>query len=129
MTKGRDERGKRDRRGEVKEATCKRAAPGVIDSIGAWRESLLAVCVLTVTLAAYLRCLRNGFASDDLEMIVTNRYIGQRSFLWRSLVNDFFWYRDPSHLPQGSYYRPLQGLWYGIHYQLFGLNSLPWHAT
>ena len=85
--------------------------------------------VLLVTMLAYLRCLGNGFVFDDHEMIVINRYIGQWSFLWQSIANDSWWFRDPIHLPQSSYYRPLQDIWLGIHYQLFGLTPGGWHAT
>jgi len=85
--------------------------------------------VLLVTAAAYLRCLANAFVFDDNEMIVDNRYIGQWSFLWKSFVHDSWWFRDPQHLPQSSYYRPLQDLWLALHYYLFGLNPTGWHAT
>ncbi len=85
--------------------------------------------VLLLTMLVYLRCLGNGFVFDDHEMIVINRYLGQWSFLWKSLVNDSWWFRDPLHLPQSSYYRPLQDIWLGIHYQLFGLVPGGWHAT
>jgi tetratricopeptide (TPR) repeat protein len=85
--------------------------------------------VLLITMLLYLRCLGNSFVFDDHEMIVLNRYIGQWSFLWRSLFNDSWWFRDPLHLPQSSYYRPLQDIWLAIHYQLFGLIPGGWHAT
>ena len=85
--------------------------------------------LLFLTMLVYLRCLRNGFVFDDHEMIVINRYISRWSFLWKSLVNDSWWFRDPFHLPQSSYYRPLQDIWLGVHYQLFGLIPGPWHAT
>jgi hypothetical protein len=89
----------------------------------------MAAGVLIVTLLAYLRCLGNRFSLDDLDMIVGNRLIGQWSFLWNSLFSDPYWYRDPLHLPQSSYYRPLQDIWLGVNYHLFGLNPAPWHAT
>lgn len=81
-----------------------------------------------ITLAAYLRCLGNGFVYDDNEMVTLNRYIGGWSFIWKSLVNDSWWFRDPLRLPQSSYYRPLQDVWLGINYHLFGLNPAGWHA-
>ncbi len=93
------------------------------------RRNLLAGGVMLLTALLYLRCLGNGFVFDDHEMIVINGYIGQWSFLWRSLVNDSWWFRDPLHLPQSSYYRPLQDIWLGLHYQLFGLAPAGWHAT
>ncbi len=93
------------------------------------RLTLMLDGVLLLTMLVYLRCLGNGFVFDDHEMIVINRYLGQWSFLWKSLVNDSWWFRDPLHLPQSSYYRPLQDIWLGIHYQLFGLVPGGWHAT
>src|SRR5208283_5556467 len=95
----------------------------------ALRLTLMLDGVLLLTMLVYLRCLGNGFVFDDHEMIVINRYLGQWSFLWKSLVNDSWWFRDPLHLPQSSYYRPLQDIWLGIHYQLFGLVPGGWHAT
>ena len=95
----------------------------------AMRLTLMLDGVLLLTMLVYIRCLGNGFVFDDHEMIVINRYVGQWSFLWKSLVNDSWWFRDPLHLPQSSYYRPLQDIWLGIHYQLFGLVPGGWHAT
>jgi len=85
--------------------------------------------VLLATLVVYLRCLSNGFVFDDHEMIVANRFIGDWSFFWKSIVNDSWWFRDPLHLPQSSYYRPLQDIWLGLNYQIFGLQPAGWHAT
>src|SRR5271157_2067734 len=93
------------------------------------RRKIMVDGVLTLTMLVYLRCLGNGFVFDDHEMIVLNRYIGQWSFLWKSMVNDSWWFRDPLHLPQSSYYRPLQDIWLAIHYQLFGLTPGGWYAT
>jgi protein O-mannosyl-transferase len=95
----------------------------------ATRQSALLGGVLLVTLVALLRCLGNRFVFDDHEMIVLNRYIGQWSFLWKSIVNDSWWFRDPLHLPQSSYYRPLQDIWLALNFHLFGLNPAGWHAT
>lgn len=83
---------------------------------------------ILLTLAAYLRCLRNGFVYDDHEMVTLNRYIGGWPFIWKSFVNDSWWFRDPLRLPQSSYYRPLQDVWLGLNYHLFGPNPAGWHA-
>src|SRR5579885_3690460 len=88
--------------------------------------SIAAVAVLTALI--YLRCLGNGYVFDDHEMIIVNRYIGQWSFLWKALTNDSWWFRDPAHLPQSHYYRPLQDIWLGLNYQVFGLNPVGPHA-
>ncbi len=116
---------KRRRRNKIAQAAPRRAP--AIDR--APRLTLMLGGVLLLTMLVYLRCLSNGFVFDDHEMIVLNRYLGQWSFLWKSLVNDSWWFRDPLHLPQSSYYRPLQDIWLGIHYQLFGLVPAGWHAT
>jgi len=68
--------------------------------------------VLLLTALAYLRCLGDRFVLDDNDDIVANRYVAQWSFLWKSLVNGLWWFRDPAHLPQSSNYRPLQNIWY-----------------
>jgi hypothetical protein len=81
-----------------------------------------------VVALVYLRCLGNGFVFDDHEMILANRYLGQWSFLWKGFVNDSWWFRDPAHLPQSHYYRPLQDLWLGVNFHLFGTNPAGWHA-
>ncbi len=105
------------------------SAAGVSAGFGGWRESAIAGGVLLVTFCAYLRSLGNRFSLDDLDMIVGNRLIGQWSFIWRSLLSDPYWYRDPAHLPQSSYYRPLQDIWLAIQFHLFGLNPMPWHLS
>jgi hypothetical protein len=83
---------------------------------------------MLVTAIAYLRCLGNGFVFDDFTMIRINEYIGQWSFLWRSMVHDSWWFRDPSHLPQSEYYRPLQDIWLALNYHLFRFNPAGWHV-
>ncbi len=85
--------------------------------------------VLLVALLLYLRCLANGFVFDDNLMVVKNAYIGSWSFFRISFANDSWWYLDPLHLPASSYYRPLQDAWLGVHFHLFGLNPIGWHAT
>ncbi len=92
------------------------------------RSFWILIAILSITSIVYLRCLGNGFVFDDHEMISANHYIGNWSFLWRALVNDSWWFRDPAHLPQSHYYRPLQDIWLGLNYQLFGLNPIGWHA-
>lgn len=85
--------------------------------------------VLALTTLVYLRCLGNSYVFDDHEMIIVNRYIGDWSFLWKAFVNDSWWFRDPAHLPQSHYYRPLQDVWLGLNYQVFGLNPIGPHAV
>ena len=93
------------------------------------RDRVLLSAVMVVTLLAYLRCLRYGFVWDYEMSIVTNRYIERWSFLSRAFVNDLWWFYDPLHLPQSAYYRPLENVWLGLLYHLFGKDSLGWHLT
>ncbi len=93
------------------------------------REPLLLGGVLIVTAVVYLRCLGNGFVYDDNILIVGNRYLGQWSFLWKSLFRDEYWFQDPFHLPQSPRYRPFLLIWFALQYHLFGLNPVGWHAT
>ena len=107
----------------------RRRAPAITAVPSFPPERLMLAAVLLATLLGYLRCLGNGFVYDDNNMIVNNRYIGQWSFLWKSVVNDSWWFMNPAKLPQSSYYRPLQDIWLGLQYHLFGLNPAGWHAT
>ncbi len=84
---------------------------------------------MALTALIYLRCLGNAFIYDDLWMIRLNPYLTRWSFLWRSLTRDSWWFKDPNHLPQSSYYRPLQDVWLGVNYQLFGFHPAGWHAA
>jgi tetratricopeptide (TPR) repeat protein len=91
-------------------------------------QNLFLAGIVLATALVYLRSLSNGYVFDDHEMIILNRHIGEWSFLWKALVNDSWWFRDPAHLPQSHYYRPLQDIWLGLNYQAFGLNPIGPHA-
>ena len=93
------------------------------------RRALMIAGVLLATALVYLRCLGNGFVFDDHDMVIANRQIGQWSFLWKSLTRDSWWFMDPLHLPASAYYRPLQDIWLGLNYHLFGPHVAGWHAT
>jgi len=83
--------------------------------------------VLLATAFVYSRCLGNDFVFDDREEIVFNPYIGNWSFVAKSLFSDAWWFRDPLH--QSRYYRPLMNVWLWLNYHLFGLNPAGWHAA
>lgn len=85
--------------------------------------------ILALTALIYLRCLGNAFIYDDLWMIRLNPYLTRWSFLWHSMTRDSWWFKDPNHLPQSSYYRPLPNVWSGLNYQLFGFHPAGWHAA
>jgi tetratricopeptide (TPR) repeat protein len=90
------------------------------------RLKLGAVAIASALL--YLPALSNGFVFDDQQMIVFNRSIRSWSFLWESFVRELWWFLDPNH-PYSNYYRPLQDVWLGLNYKLFGLNTVGWHAA
>ncbi|HUO06140.1 MAG TPA: hypothetical protein VMU16_13165 [Candidatus Binataceae bacterium] len=87
------------------------------------------VRLIVLTALVFSRSLGNGFVLDDRFQIVDNKYLGDWPFIWKSLLNDSWWFRDPLHLPQGPYYRPLQNVWFALNFHLFGLNPAGWHAT
>jgi len=90
----------------------------------AWLAVILAVTALILS-----RSLRNEFVFDDESLILNNRYIGDWSFLWKSVVNDAWWFSDPHHLPAGAYYRPILDIWLGLAFHLFGYHAAGWHAA
>ena len=91
--------------------------------IGGWLAASL-VCTGLV----YSRSLNNEFIRDDNAEIVRNHALASWSFIWKSMVSDAWWWRDPLHLPQSSYYRPLQLLWFWSNFHLFALERTGWHA-
>ncbi|HKD66889.1 MAG TPA: tetratricopeptide repeat protein [Candidatus Binataceae bacterium] len=116
---------------KVKKGGCAAAERPAPPSRWNWlptRESAALGGIVALTALVYLRCLANGYVFDDHEMITVNRFIGEWSFLWKALINDSWWFRDPTHLPQSHYYRPLQDIWLGLNYQVFGPNPVGPHA-
>ncbi|MGH7812417.1 MAG: tetratricopeptide repeat protein [Candidatus Binataceae bacterium] len=99
------------------------AAPAAFQSGSVW----IAAIVLVTTLV-YLRCVGFDFVLDD-RIWVNNRYIGDWSFAWKSIVHDSWWFHDPHHLPQSPYYRPLQGILATVLFHLFGTDPAGWHAA
>ncbi len=89
---------------------------------------MLAVIVCLIALVS-LQSLFNGLVFDDLGEIQRNPFIGQWSFVWKSFFHDVWWFRNPGELPQCSYYRPLQNLWFALGFHLFGYNLIAWHAA
>ncbi|HVN63949.1 MAG TPA: hypothetical protein VMT58_04890, partial [Candidatus Binataceae bacterium] len=90
----------------------------------AWLATLL-----LLTGIVYSPCLGHDFILDQRTTIEFNPYLGDWSFLWKSFVHDDWWFRDPLHLPQSAYYRPIPNVWVSLNYHLFGLNPMGWHAT
>jgi protein O-mannosyl-transferase len=97
-----------------------------------WSRATLSdtpIAAIAITLLVYLRGVGNAFVYDDNEMIVINRSIGDWAMVWRSFVNDSWWFRNPLKLPQSAYYRPLQDVWLALNYHLFGLWPPGWHLA
>ena len=85
--------------------------------------------ILACTALIYSRELRNSFVFDQAETIANNHYLNDWTFILKSLVSDDWWFRDPGHLPQSAYYRPLSSIWLWINFHLFGANPAGWHAA
>jgi len=85
-------------------------------------------CLLAVTALIYSRSLGNEFLMDQ-KLSLDNPYVADWSFIWKSLINDEWWFLDPAHLPQGSYYRPIPNIWLALNFHLFGRNPGGWHAA
>ncbi|HZO80162.1 MAG TPA: glycosyltransferase family 39 protein [Candidatus Binataceae bacterium] len=87
--------------------------------------------VLVVTALVYVRCLTNWFFSDDVIMIEKNRYISEWSFLWKSMTRDLWWFNNPdlNHAATTTFYQPMQSLWLGLGYHLFGASPVGWHLA
>jgi len=92
-------------------------------------ETAMLAGVLLITTLVYLRCLANGFVYDDLITVEGNKYIGQWSYIWKySFTRDIWWFLDPKQVPISTFYHPLQSVWFGIAYHLFGRNPVGWHV-
>ncbi len=89
-----------------------------------WEPLLLAALILL----AYGPTLRHEFVWDDHEQVVNN----PRLTTWQSIPE--FWSRDILALSRegdqrSNYYRPLFFTTYLVLFQLFGLNTVAWHAA
>lgn len=62
-------------------------------------------------------------------MILENRDLKKWSFLWKAFYHDSWWYRGNGIDPASAYYRPLQLVWFGLNYRLFGFHVMGWHAA
>jgi tetratricopeptide (TPR) repeat protein len=92
-----------------------------------YRIEVLLIVTLAIVFCVYIRSLGNGFVYDDHAEIVTNRYISEWSFVWKSALHDSWWFRRPSALPQSAYYRPAQNVLLALGFHLAGRNPVGWH--
>jgi hypothetical protein len=92
-------------------------------------QTAILIAILVVTAILYLPSLRDGFVYDDLAEIVQNRLIGRWPFIWQSFAHDSWWFRIPHVKGQSAYYRPIQNVWLGVVFHLFGKDPIGWHAA
>jgi len=90
-------------------------------------QTAMLTCVLLLTVLVYLRCVKNGFVFDDIPVILKNPYISEWSFLWKAVTRDLWWFLDPKKIPVSAQYHPLQNIWFGLAYHLFGTSPIGWH--
>jgi len=83
--------------------------------------------ILVATALVYMPSLRYGWVWDDKAQIVNHNLLQTWAGIGKSFIYDSWWFRDPTDLPQSSYYRPLQAAWFGLNYKLLGLHPLAWH--
>ncbi|MGH7924478.1 MAG: tetratricopeptide repeat protein [Candidatus Binatus sp.] len=93
------------------------------------RQAAILAGIIVVTIAIYLPSLRNGWVLDDRQEFIDNKLIHSWSFVWDSFRYDNWWFRDPRRLPQSSYYRPLENVWFAANVWLFGLRPALWHLA
>ncbi|MGH7815006.1 MAG: tetratricopeptide repeat protein [Candidatus Binataceae bacterium] len=96
---------------------------------GEWSSNAWLAAILIVAAIVYIPSLDNRFVLDDRFQILGNPYLGDWSFVWKSMVNDLWWYHNPRHLPVAPYYRPFHNIWLALNFHLFGLRPAPWHAA
>jgi hypothetical protein len=93
------------------------------------REAAILSAIVLATVAIYLPSLRHDWLFDDWAELVNNKLIHSWSFALNSFRYDVWWFRDPLHVPQSAYYRPLQNTWFFANAALFGINPAPWHLA
>src|SRR5579863_178974 len=93
------------------------------------RATAVLAGILLVTAVVYFPSLRNGWVLDDRQEFIDNKLIHSWSFVWDSFRYDSWWFRDPNRLPQSSYYRPLENVWFAANLWIFGLRPALWHLA
>ncbi|MGH7814128.1 MAG: tetratricopeptide repeat protein, partial [Candidatus Binataceae bacterium] len=96
---------------------------------GDWRIGAALAAILLTTAIVFARSLGNQFVLDDHDQIVGNPYLGDWSFIWKSLTRSSAWFMHPLPLLAASYYRPLQNIWFALNYHLFGFHPAGWHGA
>ncbi|MGH7924477.1 MAG: tetratricopeptide repeat protein [Candidatus Binatus sp.] len=91
-----------------------------------WELAALAG-ILVATAIVYMPSIRYGFVWDDSAQIVGRSPLQSWAGIGKSFIYDSWWFRDPDHLPQSAYYRPLQAAWFGLNSMMLGLHPAAWH--
>ena len=91
------------------------------------REAAILATILVATALIYMPSIGYGWVYDDNAQIVSHNLLQTWAGIGKSFIYDSWWFRDPGNLPQSSYYRPLQAVWFGLNYKLLGLHPLAWH--
>ncbi len=91
------------------------------------RELAMLAGILAGSAIIYMPSLRNGWVWDDNAEIVDNTALESWRGIGRSFIHDSWWFRDPQHLPQSAYYRPLEDAWFGINRMILGVHPVAWH--
>jgi tetratricopeptide (TPR) repeat protein len=91
------------------------------------RDAAILAAILVATALIYMPSIRNGWVYDDVPEIVNATELHSWAGVGQSFLHDVWWFRDPTSLPQSSYYRPLQTAWFGLNYMLLGDHPTAWH--
>jgi Dolichyl-phosphate-mannose-protein mannosyltransferase len=93
------------------------------------RDAAILAAIGLATAAIYLPSIRDGWVFDDWSELVGNKLLRTWAFVFNSFRYDVWYFRDPLHVPQSVYYRPMQNVWFAANAALFGLHPAPWHLA
>jgi hypothetical protein len=91
------------------------------------RELAILAGILIATALIYMPSIHYGWVWDDTAEIVQKSALQSWAGIAKSFIYDSWWFRDPDHLPQSAYYRPLQDVWFALNYMILGVHPAAWH--
>ena len=91
------------------------------------RELAILAGILLATALIYMPSIRYGWVWDDTAEIVQKSALQSWAGIAKSFIYDSWWFREPDHLPQSAYYRPLQLVWFALNYMILGVHPAAWH--
>lgn len=83
--------------------------------------------ILVATALVYMPSVGYGWVYDDKAQIVQAKDLHSLAGIGKSFIYDIWWFRDPTDLPQSSYYRPLQATWIALNWMTLGNHPAAWH--